>query len=295
MGEGISRRHFAVLAGGTAVLSACGKGSSGGSNGSEFAATQADPALVKTTLDESFGIGLFGDSCVMPAGSKDPHGAAPNNWDAFAPDYIHIIHIESPEPWQFRVNQAHFLVKSGVIDNAGRLSQCVEILEERLELLKTKPESRFYDLQKFKPVKRVKDGEWADYPNADNFGYANQHQIFIFIQGGALTFNPRKLISFSSQRRDSLPGESNNSFFNAMLLDKEDSNTNLNIGAKLAAAGRVIRLDNYLTKPNGKKLNSLSEKITYSLNFHYGQPTIGGRSVPMIFDPNTGNGAGNEP
>lgn len=260
----INRRVLIGATGATIALAACGE--SGSSD---------DPK--KTEKDEG------------PRGFPENYGENPNfpKKDAaeFGAQYIGIIDIRPSGGWQVDVNHAAFFVGDKPTDG-DRFSKAIAALEGKRAAKKT----RFSDLtDTLKPYNRKKENkDNYDSVNFDDLlGFKSQNELFIFIEGD-VELAERALLSFTPLGFDLNPRDPNFTFFDARMIDKL-KHPNLN--------GRMISVKNYQTDEKGQPIinDTKRPKRLYSMNIHFTVKGKGGKRIPMIIDPDTGNGAGNEP
>ncbi len=228
----------------------------------------------------------------LPGNSSglDPHDLSrrPTNV-AFAPGYVTIILVSSGGAWRIGANHASF----GIDDPASntpdsRLAQALRILK------KVVPGRRkLSDLQPGKPdteakLYRRKDGSY-DRDDFVDLGFNSQHEIFVYYDSADVRLDNDQLISFGATLSDGTPAAGNDSFFVSRVDDGE-------LGGPLK--GKLIRIENYNTIHDGstftpRPTDDPSKAVRYALNYHLTLP--GKQALPIIIDPDTGNGGGNEP
>lgn len=198
---------------------------------------------------------------------SNPHGTAPNA--GFAPNYI-LVAIIALENGSIYIEHAHFDTKG--LSEAERIKKAKDIIagvyqtpghRETLAKLGSHKGQAFRD---FKPFK-----------------FGSQHDIFFFIEGDDMGIAPENLVSFSQIDSTGSKVSENHSFFGAIEIPE-------------MAGGRLIRLSNYFLKSDGTPIGEGDGEILYSMNIHFNIPGSSKASmIPMIIDPDTGNGQGNEP
>lgn len=308
MSNDVSRRNFVALAGAGLALTACrDKTSNDRSSGPEARFTKSDLVEFQTKSDVAFSQHLkAGRGWKYPHHGNDPN--EPRSYyevsnptgiikkvNLFNPQFFHIISIEdgsknSSDPkkrWSIDINHAHFSFASTFDDeitNNARLKKAIEILENKKPGLfsATTNSNR-------KPFNRKKLPE-IDYAEDILFSklkYGSKHEIFIYIDGPFIGLESKSLISFAPNRNPSGVAKENFSFYGAEIVP-------LNSMGSLWDKGRIIRLRNYFEDANGDPVISTDEMV-YSMNIHIGVPNGTNGSVPMVIDPDTGNGMGNNP
>ncbi|HEV7232656.1 MAG TPA: hypothetical protein VGN36_00325 [Sphingorhabdus sp.] len=80
--------------------------------------------------------------------------------------------------------------------------------------------------------------------------------------------------------------EPNNAFVNARLIDA--------LATGPFKGRRILRLENWFVDKDGMPIKPWA-KLLYSMNLHLLATTAGGKIIPLIIDPDTGNGMGNNP
>jgi hypothetical protein len=224
------------------------------------------------------------DDVLKSTGFPANYGQNPNvaRDDKFEPDWIGIVHIKNVGGWEISVNHAAFSVAASS-GNESRLARALEILRE-------KGRGTFADLKgspNYEPFPR--DGHY-DSINFDKYlGFRSKNELFIFIEGDVEVVQGA-LLSFTPLGADLRPRDKNFAFFNAKRVDPDEL-------AKYGLVGRMIRVRNYMTTEDGKPIGDGEdvESELYSMNIHFTVPGKGGVPVPMIIDPDTGNGMGNNP
>ena len=150
----------------------------------------------------------------------------------------------------------------------------------------------------------------------NTFTFQVQQLIYFIVDNDDVTFDDRQItevkgsgsgvlyplaIRFSQYR--SLPTEltefalvnavakENYAFFGATLVDAIDRNT--------FRDRRLLRLENWSTDMGGKPItydpNNTNQHTDYSMNLHLLATGYDGSKIPLIIDPDTGNGYGDPP
>lgn len=271
MTDGLSRRDLVVMGGAAAAL-ASGR------------SAQARPRS-KAAVAERTGI-------------NDNHGRDPEGLPtypgptAYNPKYIAIAVIDFVQPWMMDVHHASFpLNPSTAGDPDYRLDVALNALGwavngtgRKLGHLKDNQLNR-PDLI---PYKR-KNGPHKDRHHVasfDGFKFYSQNEIFIFLKSPDIVLGPR-LVRVTQYSDQMVPMDLNYSLFNARSVSATGS---------LGNHGKLIRVENHVRDPNG---GASGAPTNYSMNIHFKmkvKPEGAEQNyVPMIIDPDTGNGTGNEP
>ena len=225
-----------------------------------------------------------------PAYGIDPHDLSrrPANIP-FAPVYVTIIRIDSTGAWRIGANHASFLVDDPGQNTAeARLAQALRVLK------KVVPNRRkFGDLRPGKPdaeakLYRRKDGTF-DRDDFIELGFNSQHEIFVYYDSADVVLDNHQLISFSPLLTTGATAAGNDSFFAARVDDSQLSGL---------LRGKLIRIENYNTIYDGdaftpRPADDASKAARYSLNFHVTLPAS--QPLPIVIDPDTGNGIGYDP
>lgn len=218
---------------------------------------------------------------------------------AYNPRYISVVIIDLESGWKANVHHASFPLHPPSMGNTAnyRLDLALDVISW---VLKGSPRKlghiKFRDFRKLDhvPYKRL-GGTYKDkrhIPSFDDFAFANQNEIFIFLRNADIELNKKRLIRFTqySENKPELMAK-NYSFFNARSIEGDS------LGS-LKNSGKLIRVENHLTNPDSTPITT--HPLSYSMNIHFKMriaPELGAdeRFVPMIIDPDTGNGTGNEP
>lgn len=210
----------------------------------------------------------------------------------YDPEFIAIAIIDFSKSWTADVHHASFpLGPSGSQtpedyrrDLAIRLIAWTIDNNRKLGALHTDP----FGKKDHIPYKRK-----ASYPQQyhinsfDAFKFKSQNEVFIFLKNPYIELSPDRLIRFTRYAFDGVNEMAKNySFFNAKLVKDVYL-------ADLAHFGKLIRVENHVTNADGSPVVEMTD---YSMNILFKARSSSGTSfLPMIIDPETGNGAGHEP
>lgn len=218
---------------------------------------------------------------------------------AYNPQYITVVIIDFNKDWVMNVHHASFPLHPGAGGNTPnyRLDLALDVISwvnsgpsRKLGHLK------FQHFQKLDHVPYPRQaGSYPGkrhIPSFDEFAFRSQNEIFIFLKSPDILLNKLRLLRFTqySENYNGIMGK-NFAFFNARCLEGS------NLG-QLGRYGKLIRVENYVTQADASVITT--PPVRYSMNIHYKIPALpevglGQRYVPMIIDPDTGNGTGNEP
>lgn len=259
----LSRREMVVLAGGGLVA------------GASSANAINAPERVLTAPHRAMGIpSLWGHR------ATDDAELIPALKGKFRPKFLTIVYINFPSAWNIEINHASWPISG--LDHGDRRQKAVNILARRLA------GTRFKDMPApHLPYKR-NDNSKKEMESFEKFGFSSQSEIFIFFANPDIGLNLHWPVTFTEFSDTGQPRDTNYSFFNAQVVPQDELN---------GLAGRMMRLRNYVVDEEYQDLkfgnpdNNISR--TYAMNIHFGMP--GNESVPMVIDPETGNGTGNEP
>lgn len=224
----------------------------------------------------------------------DPHdlGRRPANVP-FVPAYITVIRIDSPGAWRISANHASFAIDDPARNSPdSRLAQALRILKKvisngvgnRKKLSELRPgqpnaEAKLY---------RRTDGTY-DRDDFVDLSFNSQHEIFVYYDSADVTLDNDLLISFGPALSNGSPAAGNDSFFVSRVDDSR-------LDGPLK--GKLIRIENYNTMLNGgaftpRPTDDASKAAKYSLSYHVILP--GRQPLPIVIDPDTGNGMGGQP
>lgn len=262
MSEGINRRGLIAVTGATLAVAACGEGAKQGE----------DKKIVVPVLGypENYG--------------KNPNFPKEGN-AIFSARYIGVIDIRPGGGWKLDINHAAFDCGEGA-DDVKRLDKAVKALNGKRKNGKSRFKDLDGDLQPFN--RKLPTSDNYDSANFDKLlGFKSPNELFIFIEGD-VELTQQAYLSFSPLGADLKPRDQNYAFFDAREIDTAKFPT---------LKGRMISVRNYMTDKDDKLIgkDQPTPSQSYAMNIHFTVPGKGGIRIPMIIDPDTGNGAGNEP
>lgn len=277
MSEGLSRRDLVAVAGTSIALAACNK--TGDTGKADSCLTIKDDTIPGTNN----GPYKMRGYPAVPYGD-DPHDQPPKE---FKPAFISVLHIAANGLWSYDINYAHFEIQQNLND-AERLEQAIIRLEKKISSPRKSSFGKISE-QNLKPYVKMKTdvGKQCDYLEMEPLEFNSENEIFIFIESGKVGLDDKKLISFSNGLSDGSLAAENYSFYWARLVPQNDLGSIKN-------NGQMIRLRNYCLDAGGNSQIGKPE-LKHSLNIHFGAPLKSRGFVPMVIDPDTGNGSGNEP
>ncbi|MEE9434503.1 MAG: hypothetical protein V3V15_09720 [Sphingorhabdus sp.] len=147
--------------------------------------------------------------------------------------------------------------------------------------------------------------QWRREEDFDIFNFDSPNLIFIIVDNEDLEFDERKnngkkrnLVRFAeflaepnSATIQYKKAEDNHAFVNI------DTIPTLTVYSDGAAGHfprkKLIRLENWFTSKGGSSLSN--KQLMYSMNIHLLATGNGGQKIPIVIDPDTGNGWGNNP
>lgn len=271
MSDSFSRRDLVVLAGAGAALAACTR-------------TTQERETSIPYLDQTLALEYSG-RCARHGGlPKDPP-SYPNGATApdFRPEFITVVHIDFDRPWRVSVNHACYRLLGA--SPSQRLQRALELF--RLKRPETSPKLRFSALpEPHKP--RLRHGA-LDFDDFDWFGFGSQNEIFFYFDNPDIAFDDEWLISFAPVSDTGRPRALNYSFFNAKSQPVQLHSPGVN-------TGWLVTVENYYTNHLGRPvtLDDPTAELLYAMNLHFKMKTDTGY-IPLVIDPETGNGAGHEP
>jgi hypothetical protein len=264
----ISRREIMTLAGAGLAISGCSllNRNDSGNQADAAAANGTGPSLAAFAPCQNYGL---------------PAATVPSPADGFAEPFnapfIRIIHINFASPWTLSVNHASF--PAGGNTDPARLKKVQDVFAERFD--PTKNHTRFSQLTQHRPHQ---GRDWTDF---DTFGFKSQHELFFFFESPLIRLQQNPLVVFSAlpTTAGGDPIAENYSFVAAKIVEETE------MGSALYARGRMFRMRNYVQGQGGTPIT----KERYSMNIHFDLPCGTNKWVPMVIDPDTGNGTGHEP
>jgi hypothetical protein len=202
---------------------------------------------------------------------------------AYKPAHIAILFIDFSQNWKLAINHASFGPDPALADDGKRLERALAALGER-ENLPGNLERRFANLKENPPYKRKSDNT-TDRIDFSDFGFASQTELFIYFNSREVILNQHNLISFTPRSQDGDPRDKNFSYLAAKIV----SDTGI-------LPGRLVRVRNYMLDDSQKPigLGQATKRQLYSMNIHF-RLKSGGQNIPLVIDPDTGNGTGHEP
>jgi hypothetical protein len=218
---------------------------------------------------------------------RDPHDLCPNdpdNWEDFTPDYIAILYLRLDSNLTMYVNHASFELEDSD-DEDDRRDKAVKILEAKGWDTFGKLDPTIYKTYRHK-INSTKHEAGREYDSGwfNDFGFAAQNELFIYLDNPGVYLQPDDLISFKLFGNNEIPKSPNYSYFHAREVEAKYM-------GKLK--GKMIRVENYVTKEDGELVGAHVRDYAMNIKFRVNAGTAG--QVTMWIDPDTGNGAGNEP
>jgi hypothetical protein len=281
----ISRRSALTAAGPTLAVAACGKQPK----------ARAEEANVQAMTASEVTSGL--KEFLQQLGVK-PHGKPPKEpypfagqagYPTYEPGHFMLIYVASTKPWQIFANHAVFAYKSKVPKE--RMKQVIDLLE----LKKPNPLKPFSQLSS-----DVADGLWPgqttpakrDHLFFKNLGFGSQHDIFIYFDHKLDATDPDKdeilfdqtlanFITFSEHKFSGSGAAENHAFYNLRKVSKS--------AMAPIKEGTLFSMENWFTAQDGKTIPAGFD-ASYKTNFLYFT-----NGIPMLIDPDTGNGTSWQP
>jgi hypothetical protein len=255
MSEGINRRMVLGATGATLALASC-KG-----------AEKDKPVIADiTSACEN-----HGDSPRLADGTK-PHKDI--DW---MPEHYCVVYVN--------MDGGDFVAKHAYYPTGFQ-----EILSDRVNPSSKKAEA-------LATLKNMADNKsWLGTPmfpgeNFENFWFGSQQEIYIFVDGNLAKIDPDILLVFSknkTKQSNTEEPQKNKTFYNAQPLkgavNGKDVTFVQNWFATLAGDKKIQK-----QRPSDHEKRP---KDIYAMNIHI---LLGSAKVPGVIDPDTGNGAGNEP
>ncbi len=195
----------------------------------------------------------------------------------YSPKFIAILFIEFADKAEISINHASFMFASD--DPAKRLKKAIGIIKKRLavERLSLITDEDIY------PRKNGMKG--TDRVTFADFDFMSQTELFIYFNNPKIVLDPDWLISFTPYSASGQTRKPNYSYAHAQVVPTDQLDT---------LSGALIRVENHMTDPYGCLLDTNS--MDFSMNIHFAMMLKnGGGMVPMVLDPDTGNGSGYEP
>jgi len=269
MSDYITRRNLLGVTGAGLALSAC--------NG-WWPSGQHDAGVSTLGISPN-----FGDSPTAPPPANRK----------FEPNHIALVHVEPLEDWAMSVNYTSLDLRPGSTDET-RLNRAAAVFTAKSNTIVSGKKARFRELKLSNPndYKDVhyfaQHGGVDDYDDFLDFKFASQTEIFFFFDSPNIGFGS-PLIAATEMTSTGSPCTKNYSFYGGALVDENDP-----VLRGLKGKGRILRIRNYVMDEVGK---TITKPVSYSLNIQLSVKNngAGGGRLPIIFDPDTGNGLGYEP
>ncbi len=324
MDKTVSRRNFVALAGAGIAAAGCSKQTPGASESDANASTGPKTARIKTDIDGE----LEGN---LPRGVDQNHGALPIGKPLgqdgkpmpFKPAGICLVYIRfekpkksngedgNPDAGFLTVRHAYWPMEAGW-NEADSSSEELKKVSALIAEARTMKKEQWKQTTSPKEKRREFDFE--------KFGFKAQRRIYLFVDNSDITFDKRTL--FSDSNGDTKIKANLIRFTKYLSGDRRATNTNpaylryeaadpnyafWNTRTKNIDGGtdNLLVVDNYQTKldqnnpPNLVPIDSGKDTLWYSMNIHLLAKSLDQSGnimqVPIIIDPDTGNGAGNDP
>jgi hypothetical protein len=285
MTDDVSRRNFVALAGAGVTLAACGK--------PNHSASADETSNLSRFSNKPFGPPPHHG---IPTSKKRPVGAATNLF--FNPEYLSAIYLRFGRNGQDRKLLAYHGYEK---IPAGSTSSQIQNLAERILL-----EARQTSPGAWRRANNAASNKWRREENLENFDFDSQNLMFVMVDHGIedIKFDDRptkgsnppeyqNLVRFTSVLAQSdsneldydMAAQPNNSFLNARIVPAADN---------ALKNRKILVLENWYTDLNGTPISG-KPKLRYSMNINLLIATDANKWLPMIIDPDTGNGMGNTP
>lgn len=277
MTDGLSRRDLVALTGVGLMASACRAGGRAGEDSTAAVEPRGASAGRILSAGEDWGISPH----LSPPTSRTIPMKYPEKFD---PKYISLLYFGLNNDWTVDVNHAVYEFAG---DDKARRDKAIEYFG-----ILVKNSTRLKDIGN--PYARKGGADGVDF---SYFKFKSPNELFIYIhqkglkkeQETKISLDKSRLLSFGSRLQEEVGdikknAERNHAFFNVNLID--------GIG-DLDRVGKMMRVENWARGENGVEITD--PNLAYSMNIHFTIPGGGNLRIPMILDPDTGNGAGNEP
>lgn len=271
----LSRRDVIAVTGASVAAGLIGK-SAALANPKKAKLAILSPAVVSSKIDsyrKSSGLDNTGDSPNEPRPTKAQ----------FAPKFICVVHIRRFGEPQKEINYAHFSAKQA--DPADRLKQAIESLIEKGQ------NARFTKNTANKPymTKHTHPKRPADYTDFNCFRFGSQHKIYFYIEHQSTIYFDdvfKNYFTFSSGGMNGDQYLPNKTFYGAEKVDPAK------LPVALASKGTMLKLENlYLDELGDPIRPNTPDLYLYKMNIVF----LDAAGTPMLYDPTTGNGEGNDP
>jgi hypothetical protein len=224
---------------------------------------------------------------------RDPHDPLPPdpaNWAPYNPRYIAILYLRLNSGWDMTVNHACFTPR--VNSPSERLAQVVQILGDKITYDCDFDDSRLRGYGIYKHIYTYPDAgheQGRDYDSHTfaDFNFYNQNELFVFLHDPDIELEDGDLLGFKAAGNGPKPKDFNFAYFNARAVHSAE------MSLLLAQEGRMMRVENYATKEDGTLIGNDIRNYSMDIKFRIDAGDAG--TITMIIDPDTGNGAGNEP
>ncbi len=290
---GFSRRNMMVLTGAGVALAACKQEGAAGP-----ARTEGDVNLAAMVP-----WGKYPIHGVEPNAANLPNNSMPDIFPAFAPKYITIVRISARKAWGLTVNHASFKVTGTTRTDREKLA--TDIIADISKGGGQRKRLGAADPAKFTHHVRLGGNHKGsnELVSFTEFGANQQTEIFIWLdsdssnsgsKAGDIQTDGKYLISFSPMTSAGAPALPNDSFLARQVTLPNVSDP-------------VIGIENYfcsfdnVTKKFVVDNPGISPKL-FSMNIHFTVADdddkldqYSDKRIPIVIDPDTGNGVGFEP
>lgn len=267
---GVSRRGAIALAGiGTAGLALAGcKGSN--------------------SISEPAKIGGFD-----PPFGEDPNPPAVAPAEVFAPLALTLVRITSAANFGLDINYTSIKSADGAAFSTTDSEREKIAAKWFKKLVKVGGRKKFREIaDDVEKLHRFRNGA-RDVENFENFGSNGKSEFYFWIDSTQVEFVKRKkanpgdperfhLVSFSQFLSDDGAAKPNKSFFARPV-----NGTGL--------PGLVFAVRNFFRGEDGKDMTPGQTAVKHAMNLHFKAKANGNLWIPMVIDPDTGNGVGYEP
>ena len=230
------------------------------------------------------------------AGWHDPWGAnpadnAPESHGTFNPLYICLLHIGFDPDWRLKINHASYRYR-GEQTPTKRLEKALGIFTDKILGSYEFGDQSMQDLGHVSYIWQYpghQPGRTRDSTGFADFKFRSPTEIFIFLESQTVYVGPKERLFACTKYGHSRPTtqmDKNYSFYGADIVPDADL-------GQLQGSGRLIRVQNYAKLVNGDSTDTADQY--YALNIHLKVPGGPAGLIPIIIDPDTGNGTGNEP
>jgi len=231
-------------------------------------------------------------------GEDDPHGREahldpPGDYPVFNPRFLCVLFMDFRPDWTLAINHASYDFvpdQDPAVSEAGRLAKAVAVIDGKIRSggdLADVPHHRPYA---WRYPALHQPGRTHDSTTFSDFKFKSPTEIFLFMNNPNVVLGPSaRLIRFTRYGSlGSSAGEmnENQSFFRAREV------TGAQLGV-LNNRGKLIRLENH-ARVDPMTSTDVRDQ-SYSMNIRLGINGGGAGIIPVIIDPDTGNGQGNEP